>query len=174
MRPVHEKDLMFEYGQKLNAEIMNQGGETLLYLTWAWPKPDKQPVITSAYQELAKELNATVVPVGIVWSTAVHEHPEIGLFAEDNHHPSQAGTYLAACVFYASIYGSSPEGLTINVIGVKEAEAVLIQKMAAAVIQNSSNGTSSAEGNYSQGQIEKVENKTANQSSEPTCLTPAE
>ena len=171
MRPVDAKDLMFEYGQKLNTEIKDQGAETLLYLTWAWPKPDKQPVITAAYQELAKKLNATVVPVGIVWSTVLHEHPEIGLFAEDNHHPSPTGTYLAACAFYASIYGSSPEGLTANVKGVKEAEAVLIQKMTASVIQNSSNGDSSAEGNCAQGQIEKVEIKTANQSSEPTCIT---
>ena len=158
-RPFDAKDLMFEYGQKLNAEIIKQGGETLLYMTWAPPDSDKQPVITSAYQELAKELNAMVVPVGIVWNTAVHEHPEIGLFAEDNHHPSPAGTYLAACVFYASIYGSSPEGLSVNVTGVKEAEALLIKKMAATVIQNYPNEPASSEGNGFQSSTEKIESR---------------
>jgi hypothetical protein len=33
------------------------------------------------------------------------------LFFTDGSHPSTAGTYLAACVLYATLYGTSPEGL---------------------------------------------------------------
>ena len=31
--------------------------------------------------------------------------------ALNKKHPTATGTYLAACVFYATIYGRSPEGL---------------------------------------------------------------
>ena len=33
------------------------------------------------------------------------------LFVTDGSHPSEAGTYLAASVFYATLYGKSPVGL---------------------------------------------------------------
>ena len=32
------------------------------------------------------------------------------LYAPDGHHPSRLGSYLAACVFYATLTGESPEG----------------------------------------------------------------
>jgi len=38
------------------------------------------------------------------------ENPTIGLYYVDGKHPSLEGTYLAACVFYAALYGKSPEG----------------------------------------------------------------
>ena len=34
------------------------------------------------------------------------------LFSEDGSHPSPLGSYLAACVFYATLTGDSPEGLS--------------------------------------------------------------
>ncbi|MCX6997229.1 MAG: SGNH/GDSL hydrolase family protein [Kiritimatiellaeota bacterium] len=134
-RPSKKKDLMFEYARKLDAAIKNQGAKTLLYMTWAWPTPDAQPAITAAYQELAKELHARLVPVGIGWSAALHDHPEIDLFAKDHHHPSPAGTYLAACAFYAAIYGRSPVGLSAKIKGVTDTEAASLQKRAWAAVQ---------------------------------------
>jgi hypothetical protein len=38
--------------------------------------------------------------------------PALDLWQEDGSHPTQTGTYLAACVFYAVIFHESPEGLT--------------------------------------------------------------
>ncbi len=133
--PVAAKDKMFQYARKLNEAIAKQGAKTLLYMTWSWPKPDAQPAITAAYQELGVELKAQVVPVGIAWDMALREYPEIGLFAKDNHHPSPAGTYLAACAFYASIYGRSPEGLPSKIKGIKESDARLLQKLAFTVVK---------------------------------------
>ena len=33
------------------------------------------------------------------------------LYESDQKHPNATGAYLSACVFYATIYGRSPEGL---------------------------------------------------------------
>ncbi len=133
--PVRNKAAMFEYARKLNEAITTQGAKTLLYLTWSWPKPDDQPAITSAYQELAQELKAQVVPVGVAWDATLQAHPKIGLFGKDHHHPSPAGTYLAACAFYATIYGRTPEKLPSTVKDLQDADAPLLQKQAFTAVQ---------------------------------------
>ncbi len=129
------KSEMFEYARKLNEAITNQGAKTLLYLTWSSPTPVDQPKITAAYQELGKELQATVIPVGIAWNAMVREHPEINLFSKDNHHPSPAGSYLAACAFYATLYGVSPVGLPAKASGLSDADARVLQEQALAAVQ---------------------------------------
>ena len=45
------------------------------------------------------------------WAIVLKQHPSIALWQGDGTHPSQAGTYLAACVFYATIFRQSPVGL---------------------------------------------------------------
>ena len=39
------------------------------------------------------------------------KYPEIKLLTDDEKHPNHNGTYLAACVFYASLSGSISKGL---------------------------------------------------------------
>jgi hypothetical protein len=48
------------------------------------------------------------------------------MWQDDGIHPTQAGTYLAACVFYASIFRQSPEGLSFHG-GVSDAQAQVLQ-----------------------------------------------
>jgi len=38
--------------------------------------------------------------------------PSIALWQADGSHPSEAGTYLAACVLYARLFHRSPVGLS--------------------------------------------------------------
>ena len=38
--------------------------------------------------------------------------PGLELYMPDKRHPSLAGTYLAACTVYASLFGKSPVGNT--------------------------------------------------------------
>jgi len=65
------------------------------------------------------------------------QRPQIGLFADDPHHPSPAGTYLAACAFYTVIYGR-PEGLPPTVKELKAADTSVLQKQAFAAVQGDS------------------------------------
>jgi hypothetical protein len=43
-------------------------------------------------------------PVGPAWELAEARLPGIGLYHPDDLHPSTLGTYLAACVFYSTIF----------------------------------------------------------------------
>jgi hypothetical protein len=65
----------------------------------------------------AKETKSIVAPVGIAWADVASKEPSIDLYYKDGAHPSPAGTYLNACVFYATIFGRSPVGLPSEVSG---------------------------------------------------------
>ena len=49
-----------------------------------------------------------IAPVGMVWKEIREKFPTIDLYAPDQAHPSQFGSYVAACTFYTSIYKESP------------------------------------------------------------------
>ena len=40
------------------------------------------------------------------------QNPQLDLWQDDGSHPTEQGTYLAACVFYAVLFRQSPQGLT--------------------------------------------------------------
>ena len=67
--------------------------------------------IDGAYFDLANELNATVAPVGMAWKKALAANPNLVLHQADKSHPNPTGSYLAACVFYATLFDKSPMGL---------------------------------------------------------------
>ena len=99
-------------------------------MTWGYKG---QPVmgleLANVYTTLANKLNVLVVPVGLAFARAEIELSDIELFVpdvlgvdsnnqltyrKDWKHPSEAGTYLAACVFYSAFYQRSPEGLVFK------------------------------------------------------------
>ena len=77
-----------------------------------------------AYFEIAKELNAQVAPVGLAWNKALAADPHLILHQPDKSHPAPTGSYLAACVFYATLFDKSPVGLPGEL---KKGERVLVR-----------------------------------------------
>jgi hypothetical protein len=67
--------------------------------------------LNGAYLGIAKELGAGIAPVGIAWKMALAAEPSFALHSQDRSHPNPTGTYLAACVFYATLLDASPVGL---------------------------------------------------------------
>jgi hypothetical protein len=123
----------------LVARIDTAGARPWLLETWAhrdgWPdrhldRAAMQAAIDATYRELAGRLGATVVPAGEAWARALREAPAIALWQADGSHPTAAGTYLAACVLYASLVGRSPAGLA-ETGGLSSADAALLQRIAA-------------------------------------------
>ncbi len=57
------------------------------------------------------------------------EEPELALRIDDRRHPSVAGTYLAACTFFAALYDRSPEGLDYDA-GLGAETAAYLQRVA--------------------------------------------
>lgn len=112
---------MYPAAGKLIREITAAGAKPVLFLTWAhkngWPENNlpgfdaMQSQITQGYVDLGINQNIAVIPVGLAWSAAYHRYPDLALWQDDGSHPSPAGTYLAACVFYAALFNQSPVGL---------------------------------------------------------------
>jgi hypothetical protein len=148
-RPLKNPNLTEKAARKFDEEIDKNGAQTLLYLTWARKDaPETQTQLTSTLQDLSKKLKARIAPVGPAWGRALKERPDFELHGSDGSHPTPAGTYLAACVFYASIYRKSPVGNTHRTVrrttdGTKfyapaelsQADALFLQKAAWATVQ---------------------------------------
>jgi len=110
--PIVNRAEMFQYARLFDAEIRKVGARTVFYMTWARKdQPPNQKVIASAYESLAQELGAEVVPVGLAWQDSIQESPKLELFEKDKKHPNSRGAYLTACSFYRFFYGHSPRGL---------------------------------------------------------------
>jgi predicted metalloendopeptidase len=109
----------YDYSRRFDAEIKKVGAKTAFFLTWSrQDSPQNQPKLTMAYSTIAKELTDTLVPVGPVWETAIHEKPDLALHQIDKAHPTPAGTYLTACVFYSVLFSRNPSGLPARFLGI--------------------------------------------------------
>jgi hypothetical protein len=129
--PLNQRESMFDHARKFDAEIKKQGARTILYMTWALlNRPEDQPAISKAYLELAADLKCQVAPVGTAWQAALKANRKLALHTNDKKHPTATGTYLAACVIYATIYSRNPEGLPGNIGKLTDEEARALQTVA--------------------------------------------
>lgn len=98
--------------------VRSLGSEPFFYMTWAKEAfPHQSGDLESAYRTAADRADAGVAPVGLAFAEARRSHPEVRLFHPDGSHPSPAGTYLAACVFYAVLTGHDPTGAPTEIWG---------------------------------------------------------
>jgi hypothetical protein len=99
------EDLFIPAARQLAAQASAVGARPLFYMTWSRKANlAAQGHLTQAYARIATELGAALSPVGVAWERVRRERPELELYAEDGHHPGPAGSYLSACVFFASIF----------------------------------------------------------------------
>jgi len=116
--PCVDPELMHRFARKLHAEIDKQGAKTVFFLTWARRHiPLMQEGLNSAYFAIAEQLDAEVAPVGMAWKNALAADAQLVLHRDDRSHPNPAGSYLAACVFYATLLQKSPVGLPAELGG---------------------------------------------------------
>ena len=83
-------------------------GKSVCYMTWGRNNDTyegMQQQLTENYLEMADVLDAYCAPVGEAWRRVRRECPSLQLYNSDGSHPSPAGSYLAACVFYAIFFG---------------------------------------------------------------------
>jgi len=119
------------------AGIARDGGaRPVFFMTWAYDgKPDMTDDLADAYQDIAKKLDADVLPVGLAFEMSRKLRPGLELTMDDGKHPTLAGTYLAASVFYAGLRGTSPEGLDYTA-GLTQREALFLQQVAWDTVSN--------------------------------------
>lgn len=146
-RPIEQPALMLRSAQQIARQIAATGATTVLYLTWPrQDRPELQAALTAAYQRCAADLQARIAPVGPAWQAAREACPQLQLYDQDQIHPSPIGSYLAACVLYATLYRQSPvgvsrrifssqfntaaEGKRIELAGLADADALTLQQIA--------------------------------------------
>ncbi|MDB4655400.1 T9SS type A sorting domain-containing protein [Flavobacteriales bacterium] len=127
--------------------------EPIFFMTWGRRDGDAQncqfypPLCTfegmngrlrESYLEMSSDNNATAAPCGAAWHQMSIDNPTFfsGLYSGDGSHPSAWGTYLNACVFYATIFRESPVGIPYySSIGQQDAED--LQQLAEDIVLDS-------------------------------------
>ena len=102
----------FDYAKKDSATIRAHGAVPVFFMSWAYAdRPEMTAQLADAYTRAGNDNGALVIPAGLAFARAIRQDPELILYAYDRRHPSPAGTYLAACTVYASLFKASPVGL---------------------------------------------------------------
>ena len=114
---------------------------TVPYMTWGRKNGDASncanfPVmctyqgmdttIRNRYLSLTNFINGEVSPVSVVWNYLRQNYPNIELYQPDESHPSAAGSYAAACCFYASLFKKDPTLITFD-FGLSLSDASIIK-----------------------------------------------
>jgi len=115
---LNEPDAFWESVRTYDAEIKRIHAKTILYLTWARKgQPSQQAALNYAYMTIAQELKLTVAPVGMAWARVREIEPSIVLHMPDGSHPTQLGSYLAACVIADTLLGKRLADLPDRLVG---------------------------------------------------------
>jgi hypothetical protein len=147
---------MYPAARLLDSLITSYGQQTALYMTWGWRNggahsvdghfsPDfvdffhMQDSVSAAYNMLANELNATLVPCGNAWATAWAIDSSNTFWQEDTYHPTLIGSYLAACVFYFRLFHESPVGLPFTA-GIDSSIVAFLQSAAEQTVLSTEDG----------------------------------
>jgi hypothetical protein len=138
--PASRDSWMYPAARSLVQLVRDRGESPMFFMTWAHRDGDStagipdyetmQRAVNAAYLSISQELAAPVAPVGYVWFIVRRQDPLIDLWQGDGSHPSTAGTYLAACVFYAALFRQSPLGLGFD-DGLGAGTAAIAQSAAA-------------------------------------------
>jgi hypothetical protein len=134
---------MYPAVRQLVHSIRVAGAQPLLFMTWGHKEGDApyglatyydmQAQLSTGYAGIAQELNVPVVPVGSAWLRGQTQANPLDLWQADGSHPTEQGSYLAACVFYAAIFHQSPVGLGY-LAGVDPATVQTLQTLAAGTL----------------------------------------
>ncbi len=144
-QPLDAPQDMVTYGKLFAEAVIAQGAQPAWFMTWAGAHNAKDtPVYIKAYSDLATANGGLLVPVGAAWGSFTGKERQELFPGSDLKHPSALGTYLSACVFYGSLFKTSPVGLpgklaladgTPSKIQIEAEKAEVMQKAAWAAVQ---------------------------------------
>lgn len=131
--PAVNPPMTLKYAALLADAVRQANSTPVFYLTWARKdKPEMQAALTATYMKAGTDAKSLVAPVGIAWQNAMAADPKLVLHAADGSHPNVQGTYLTACVFYATLLRRDPTGLPGRlVIDTKARDNVIVRRNAA-------------------------------------------
>ncbi|MCX5661052.1 MAG: SGNH/GDSL hydrolase family protein, partial [Planctomycetota bacterium] len=135
-----------QYAAKFDEFIRKHGAKTLLFATanvtehygkGAAKYPDSFKQLNDMQVEFGQKKGVAVAPAGYTWMKYWGDSPtdaqRYDLYAKDRGHPGAKGTYIYACLLYASLTGQNPAGLVSDFDHIKD--GVVISKQEAAAMQ---------------------------------------
>lgn len=126
LEAVDDKEGFFAAVRAFDGAVREAGGRTALFMTWDFPWRPFIADVAAAYDEIGKELGATVIPAGLVyedcrrappegqppyWLTATADHPEGDL------HPNEKGAAVNAYTTFSTLTGINPGGVNFEAPG---------------------------------------------------------
>ncbi len=100
---------------------------------WSGGTPSAmQDGLLTEYTQAAMDNDGVLVPVGEAWRAVLAGSPSIALYQSDGSHPTVAGTYLAACVFYVKLTGQGVPAVATVPAGIDPADATTLRQAALA------------------------------------------
>lgn len=126
--------------------------EPVFFMTWGRKNGDQQNAefyeilgtyegmqsrLRDSYLEMGYTHNATVAPVGMAWHESINTNPDFELYTGDESHPNLAGSYLAACTFYSTLFQESCVGSNFVPNGLTAEDALYLQEIASARVLDS-------------------------------------
>lgn len=125
--------------------------QPVFYMTWgrkngdasncgSWPPvctyEGMQQRLRESYLEMAFANDAFAAPVGVAWNKVRETNPFIELYNADESHPSPEGTYLAAAVFYSTLYRRSSNAATYTA-AINADTAAILRSIASSTVLDS-------------------------------------
>jgi len=129
--------------KRLINKIKKTGAIPVLYMIHAYVEPHENydpnmiNQIIDVYEKSGSENNTLVFPVGIAFKNAYSLKPSIQLHKDfDGTHPDILGTYLSACVVFATLYKKDPTRLDYDYYGeIDSSDAKLLQDVAKETVE---------------------------------------
>ena len=135
--PIHPvmKDVFTTYAKKNAETARRHGARPVFFMSWAYQDvPAMTQQLADAYTRAGKDNNAQVIPAGLAFARSIAQRPDVNLYIADKRHPTLAGSYLAACTTYATLFKRSPVGSTY-LAGLDPAVARHLQTVAWETVQ---------------------------------------
>jgi hypothetical protein len=146
-----EKDV-FPYVHSLDSiiHVYNPDSKLIMYCTWGrkngdasrcpdWPAvctyTGMDSLLALRYAQMARVHHALLSPVGAVWKYIRDTYPAIELYTQDESHPSEAGSYAAACCFYTVLFKKDPALIPYNYT-LSSSDAARIREAVKKVVYN--------------------------------------
>jgi hypothetical protein len=131
--PVLEPALFAAGAAAMVAKVRAAKATPMFLATWGRPDSPEcsSAALEAGYRAEADRLTMSIIPAGRAFAASLALMPSLVLNQNDGH-PTPAGTYLAACTVFASIYGTSPVGNTAHG-GLSDDVAKHLQSIAARV-----------------------------------------
>lgn len=116
----------YTYAKELDSlvHVYTPCAKTVFYITWGRKNGDMvncasfppictydgmDSMLTLRYSQIAHITHAYLSPVGPLWHVIRDQLPNTELYQSDESHPTEAGTFAAACSFYAVLFGANIE-----------------------------------------------------------------